>query len=123
MSAVAGLVGGGINLQVTIAGGSFSNDNSPASFELSSNGEQVVNGTSTGLWLISGLASQAECYAELVSGSVTSGIINNWVPLSTSRRWTSGSCTLNISIRQVGTSTTLYTDSVELIAFYGGGLA
>ncbi len=124
MSAVASLLGAVTVLEVAISDELVENSNGPARYSLSSDGTIAINTIPTGsAWLIKGQASQAECYAELLMGGVIKGIVNSWVPLSTTRSWSGDSCTLRISIRQVGTSATLDTATVELTSSYGGGLS
>ena len=114
MNAIAGLIGGGSILAVAISNGIFAANNTPASYVLLNTGVP---------WLVSGQVSQAECYAELTVGAVESGPINIWVPLSTSRVWTSNDCVFNLSIRQIGTTTTLATAQITLTSYYGDPFA
>lgn len=61
-----------------------------ASFTISSTGGYSSVGTPfnpSGTWLISGNASDYEVRYALTSGSVSSGTLNTWMSLGTSRTW------------------------------------
>ena len=94
-----------------------------ASYSLTSAGlEDVVPGGS-GTWLLSGSASDYEVRATVVSGSVTSGTLNTWLGLGTTRTWTrtrttvgSSAVTLQIEIRLAATGTVIATAQTTLTA-------
>jgi hypothetical protein len=70
-------------------------------------------------------AANYECYATLVSGNLTSGTLNTWLALSSSRSWNVtqsapgvDSATINVGIRRVGTTTILASADIEMNAEY-----
>lgn len=102
-----------------------------AAYQLNSNGnaEYSENGGAYGLleaWCIP--AAQAvnyECYATLVSGSLTSGTLDTWLALSSSRSWSLAQnspgvsrAVINVGIRRVSTTTILASADIEMNAEY-----
>lgn len=53
----------------------------------SSGGGVTGSGISGYTWLVSGVNSDYEIQATLVSGSMSSGTFGSWLPLSTTRSW------------------------------------
>jgi hypothetical protein len=102
-----------------------------AAYQLNSSGnaEYSENGGAYGLleaWCIP--AAQAvnyECYATLVSGSLTSGTLDTWLALSSSRSWSVAQnspgvsrAVINVGIRRVSTTTILASADIEFNAEY-----
>ena len=92
-TAAAGGGGGGGAGSVTINDYAYSDfqvdpGNASASFSLSSGGVASGTGGVSYNWLISGAASAYEVMADNVTGSFSSGTINTWLPLSSTRTWT-----------------------------------
>lgn len=86
----------------------------------------TTSGTYTGEWLTGGTPSDYECYATVTSGGVTSGTTGAWLNLGTTRSWactrsTDGttSATLTVQIRKSGTTTTLASATITLVATRG----
>jgi hypothetical protein len=109
------------------------NFGAPASvaYQLNSNGnaEYSENGGAYGLleaWCVP--AAQAvnyECYATLVSGSLTSGTLSTWLALSSSQSWSvvqnflgTADAVINVGIRRIGTTTILASADIEMYALY-----
>lgn len=103
-----------------------------AVYQINSNGSVYENVNGTGysfrdLWCVP--ASEAiyyECYATLVSGTLSAGsaATGSWLALSASREWnvtqaTAGSkyTIINVGIRRVGTTTILASADIELLAY------
>lgn len=66
-----------------------------------------------------------ECYASLVSGALSSGTLDTWLALSSSRVWSVSqpspgvsSAIINVGIRRVGTSPIIASADIELNAEY-----
>lgn len=103
-------------------------DNAEARYRLNSSGvEQTYTSTNlayttVGTWLVSGTNSQFEVRATAVSGTVTSGTMNTWQALSTSREWnvtktfSSGVklAVITIEIRRASTGVIVDTATVDL---------
>lgn len=102
-----------------------------AAYRLNANGnvEYSANGGAYSVleaWCVpAAQAANYECYATLVSGTVTSGTLDTWLALSSSRTWSVSqinvgveSAILNIGIRRIGTSTVLAAADIELTAEY-----
>ena len=102
-----------------------------AAYQLNSSGnaEYSENGGAYGLleaWCIP--AAQAvnyECYATLVSGSLTSGTLGTWLALSSSQSWSvvqnflgTADAVINVGIRRVSTTTILASADIEMNAEY-----
>lgn len=106
---------------------STDNANEPAdasaSYSLTSGGLEDVTPGGSGTWLLSGSASDYDARATLVSGAVSSGTLNTWLNLGTTRSWTrtqtvagSSAVTLQIEIRLAATGTVLATAQTTLTA-------
>ena len=103
-------------------------DNAEARYRLNSSGaEQTYTSTAlayttVGTWLVSGTNSQFEVRATAVSGTVTSGTMNTWEALSTSREWTAAKtfsvgvkqAVITIEIRKASTGVIVDTATVDL---------
>ena len=103
-------------------------DNAEARYRLNSSGaEQTYTSTdfaytTVGTWLVSGTNSQFEVRATAVSGTVTSGTMNTWEALSTSREWTAAKtfsvgvkqAVITIEIRRASTGVVVDTATVDL---------
>ena len=103
-------------------------DNAEARYRLNSSGaEQTYTSTdlaytTVGTWLVSGTNSQFEVRATAVSGTVTSGTMNTWETLSTSREWTAAKtfsvgvkqAVITIEIRRASTGAVVDTATVDL---------
>lgn len=70
-------------------------------------------------------ASNYECYASLVSGSVGGSALDTWLALSSSRGWDVtqispgvSSAVLNVGIRRVGTTTIIASADIYFSAEY-----
>lgn len=116
-----------LNSQYIYALNSFGTASADYRLNTNGNAEASENGGAYGVleaWCIP--AAQAinyECYASLVSGSLSSGTLDTWLPLSSSRTWNVTQATLgfreaiiNIGIRRVGTSTILASADITLTA-------
>lgn len=138
--AVLTLLGGGnaasavtITLDaLSIYGYASSPATASAVYQINSNGSvyENINGagyTFRDLWCVP--ASEAiyyECYASLVTGTLSGGsaATGTWLALSTTREWnvsqsTAGSkyTVINVGIRRAGTTTILASADIELFAY------
>jgi hypothetical protein len=64
-----------------------------------------------------------ECFATLISGGLSAGTLNAWLPLSTSRSWrltnpsnVTMQCVINMQIRRIGEATILSSANITLRA-------
>lgn len=99
-----------------------------AGYQLNSNGQaqSQINATFSNLeqWCTpTSEAGNYEVFVGVLSGSLSSGTTGSWLALSTTRTWTctatvgsSQICTIEVSIRRTGTTTTLDTATIELQA-------
>lgn len=78
-------------------------------------------------WLDSGLASGCQARATLVTGALSSGTVNTWLVLSTTRSWSrvsapgaNNTCEILIEIRDANTLVVLDSASVYLDALNAG---
>ena len=103
--------------------------NATSTFTLSSDGiarKTTVPGatvTFPGEWLLEGTASQYQARATLVSGTLTSGTLNTWQALSTSRSWSKSTTAvgtvntvINVQIRSIATNVVLDSADITLTA-------
>lgn len=102
-----------------------------AAYQLNANGnvEFSANGGAFSVleaWCVpAAQAANYECYANLVSGTVTGGTLITWLALSSTQTWSVSrtnvgveSAILNIGIRRIGTSTVLAAADIELTAIF-----
>jgi hypothetical protein len=108
------MMAGSSPITVALSDQELSNAGKPSTYTLSSDGFATGTGMSSELWLVNGTADRAECYCQVVSGSV-SGPVNSWNVLSTSRQWIGLNAQIQVSIRQVGTSTPLVTATIVFL--------
>lgn len=114
---------------VSISNGSVdASATSPSSatayYELQSDGDTVTSDGAIADWLIGSVTgSDYECRATLVSGTLSTGTTGSWLALSSPRSWTvtrsslgSKTCTFDVEVGLVGTSTALDTARITLTA-------
>lgn len=95
-----------------------------ANIQLSSAGTWTTSDGGSGTWQSGGLNSDYEARVTMVTGTLSSGTANSWLPLSTSRTWsrsgTSGgdrACSFTLEIRKASDGTVLSTTSVTLYVY------
>jgi hypothetical protein len=121
--------GGGGSGTVSISDtGASQTVSSPASatayYELQNDGDVMTSSGAGSDWLIGSVTgSDYECRATIVSGTLSTGTTGSWLALSSHRSWTvtrsslgSKSCTFDLEIGLVGTSTALDTARIFLTA-------
>lgn len=101
-----------------------------AGFSLFNTGNYDSNGNQSapsGVWKTgTGLTSDYEVLATLISGSLSTGIVGSWLNLGTSRIWTLNaapagtylSAQLQLQIRNASTLTVYTTSNLTLTAYY-----
>lgn len=99
-----------------------------AAYTLLSSGDirqtQGVTNTDIGDWVTpKSAASNYECRATLVSGTLSSGTTGSWLALTTNRSWSCErssfgvtAATISLEIRKIGTTTVLDTATISLQA-------
>lgn len=58
-----------------------------ATYALTSTGLETATNQTDSTWLLSGVASDYDCRATVVSGTLTSGTTGTWMNLGTTRSW------------------------------------
>ena len=95
-----------------------------ATYSLLSDGQLETTSGGLSRWLIgSSSGSNYECRATIVSGTLSSGTTGSWLALSSNRAWAvtrvslgTKTCTIDVEIGLVGTSTALDTARIILTA-------